>query len=442
MHVIRWATALLPLLTLAPSALAQDNNYWTLQYGNQARLLGGAVIGSASDLSAVYYNPGRLALAERFELVIAGNVVEFTATDLDAAGRERNSGKARFSLSPSLFAGELKFGFLGKGRLAYSFMARQYSELRLAAAFLEGGGGGGNFTADVVKLDHRLAEYWAGFSYATRVGDDIGVGVSMYVTPRSHRTSVDVQEAFLAAGMPAVGYRSVGYEYSHWGLLWKLGGSTRLGDWDVGLTVTTPRIKLYGKGDVYDARAGIDRSDPDVDLIDIHVVPDLAARYKSPWSIAAGASRTFGANSIHAGAEWFAPISEYTVLDAPPQAPQYGGVQPESADLVGGSGHVINFAVGFQRRENDKLRWYASMHSDYAAERPEGTNLSFTDWNLWHVGGGASFTIGTTDVTLGAIYATGSKAIAGQFENVVQSRLHRVTLILGFNLPFGSPQAI
>jgi hypothetical protein len=51
------AASCLALLFAGP-ATAQDSQWWTNQYGNRARLLGGAVIGSARDLSAVYYNPG------------------------------------------------------------------------------------------------------------------------------------------------------------------------------------------------------------------------------------------------------------------------------------------------------------------------------------------------------------------------------------------------
>ena len=41
--------------TLATPAAAQDNHYWTTQFGNRARLLGGAVVGSATDLSALIF---------------------------------------------------------------------------------------------------------------------------------------------------------------------------------------------------------------------------------------------------------------------------------------------------------------------------------------------------------------------------------------------------
>ncbi len=51
------------LLLTAASASAQDAQYWNIQYGPVAQLLGGQVVGSTRDLSATYYNPGGLGLA-------------------------------------------------------------------------------------------------------------------------------------------------------------------------------------------------------------------------------------------------------------------------------------------------------------------------------------------------------------------------------------------
>ena len=61
---------------LAAPAVAQDSQWWTNQYGNRARLLGGAVIGSSRDLSAVYYNPGGLAVVDEPDALLTGYVFE------------------------------------------------------------------------------------------------------------------------------------------------------------------------------------------------------------------------------------------------------------------------------------------------------------------------------------------------------------------------------
>ena len=94
----RWSIAAAALLAgLAGDAAGQDSHYWATQYGNQSRLLAGAVIGSVADVSAVFYNPGALALIESAELLLSGNVFEYTAVDYRGlvGGEERSSAALR-----------------------------------------------------------------------------------------------------------------------------------------------------------------------------------------------------------------------------------------------------------------------------------------------------------------------------------------------------------
>ena len=98
----------------------------------RARLLGGTVVGSATDLSTVYYNPGLLALVDDSELILAGTVYQVTNIKVeDALGSGRDLTWGQAGGVPSLFAGEFKFGFLGNTRLAYSFLSRHAFDIRV-----------------------------------------------------------------------------------------------------------------------------------------------------------------------------------------------------------------------------------------------------------------------------------------------------------------------
>ena len=139
-NTIRTVCAVLSMVWLCTSAAAaQDSHYWTSQFGNRARLLGGAVFGSADDLSSVYYNPGALALVDESELLIAGNVFEVTnikAKDI-LGSSDASHWDAR--LSPSLFAGEFGSKEKGDDRMAYSFLTRASGKLRVDARAAIGG---------------------------------------------------------------------------------------------------------------------------------------------------------------------------------------------------------------------------------------------------------------------------------------------------------------
>ena len=155
-------------LSLAAAATAQDSHYWTNQFGNRARLLGGAVIGSATDLSAVYYNPGAIALVDDPELLLSANVFQYSRlTVKDALAPGEDVGSSRFNLSPSLFAGEIKSEALGDNRVAYAFLTRRESEGRILdqSEVTDLFPDRIAFASADVSLDTRLSEYWFGGSW-------------------------------------------------------------------------------------------------------------------------------------------------------------------------------------------------------------------------------------------------------------------------------------
>ena len=81
------ASALLAVLAWPDGALAQDAHYWTYGYGPVGQLTEGVLVGGVEDLSAVYYNPGALALIDKPRFVIGLTSIELANIDVpDAAG--------------------------------------------------------------------------------------------------------------------------------------------------------------------------------------------------------------------------------------------------------------------------------------------------------------------------------------------------------------------
>ncbi|MCK5571664.1 MAG: hypothetical protein KAJ12_02840 [Bacteroidetes bacterium] len=72
-----FAIAILALAAIQ-NAIGQDSHYWSSQYGTQAQLLGGLVVGSSNDLSSTFYNPGALALTKDSALVLSTLSQQFT----------------------------------------------------------------------------------------------------------------------------------------------------------------------------------------------------------------------------------------------------------------------------------------------------------------------------------------------------------------------------
>ncbi len=423
---------------------AQDTHYWNVQYGNRARLLGGSSVGSASDLSAVYYNPGRLALVDRPELLLSGTVFELTTVRSKQTDGSRELSSSRFALSPSLFAGELRFGFLGRSRLAYSFLTRQQASFDIqgvltGSASTSFGFPPGGTISDSVRQEHRLSEYWGGLTWASTIGKRVGIGVSTFVASRNHRGFA--QRSFAATyddDQPGLVLQTSDYKYGHWRLVWKLGVGTRLEGWDLGATVTLPGVPIGGSGRLAVDDVRIGNTGVPASVVSIGQ-EDLGARFKSPLSLAAGGSRSFGDSRLHLTLEWFAPQDLYTVLAAQPATSSSGDVILDPS-IRQQAAAVVNGAIGFERRFGSEVTGYASLSSDRSsAVEGSASNLEFTRWNIVHAAAGATFASGNTDFTVGLIGAFGtSRATPQSTAADFDSRYRRITLILGFSFPFGS----
>jgi hypothetical protein len=156
----------------------QDAQYWTNQYGNRARLLAGAVIGSSDDLAAV-----------------AANIVQYTSYAVDIEGAEgSNIGSTKLGSAPSLFAGEINFKFLGNSRFAYSILTRYKADIRISEKRLiteETGPSlpGLDAAAADLLFEEDLTETWLGLTWSTPLGAHWGLGISPYLTIRGQRSN-------------------------------------------------------------------------------------------------------------------------------------------------------------------------------------------------------------------------------------------------------------
>src|SRR3990170_1967102 len=105
---IRLTTVLLAGLSAAPLAFAQDAHYWTYGYGPIGQLTEGTLVGGVSDMSAVFYNPGALALLDKPRFVVGLTSVELANIDAPGvAGDGLNVDQLVFDIVPSMLAGHV-----------------------------------------------------------------------------------------------------------------------------------------------------------------------------------------------------------------------------------------------------------------------------------------------------------------------------------------------
>jgi long-subunit fatty acid transport protein len=108
---------------------------------------------------------------------------------------------------------------------------------------------------------------------------------------------------------------------------------------------------------------------------------------------------------------------------------------------------VFNVAVGVEHEFSEKLTAYGSFRTDLSGIDPDsGTIVPVGDWDIYHIAGGTTMTVGRSEFTLGAIVGKGSSTTSGIFEPIgedspqmkdpVKLEYFRIAFILGFNFAF------
>jgi opacity protein-like surface antigen len=410
----------LVIIILQVSLTAQENNYWNIQYGTRSTLLGGAVIGSVSDLSATFYNPGAIALFPDVKFILSAQVYQmdnFTIKDGAAEGKDLDY--SSIVPSPNFVAFDLGFDFLGDDRLAFSILTRQNSNLEFSARVIDSlevieSSPGKESFAGGINTEKKFNDVWGGITYSTKLSEIIGLGITGYVSYRSHKaTSLTILQALQSNGEIASYSNINNYRFNNCRTLLKAGVGLNLNPLTIGLTVTSPSLNIFGSGSVgtHLFISGIDSN-----RFDSNYQEDIESKFNSSWAAGLGLAYNFGKVKLHLSAEWYDAIGKYDVLDTEPYVSQSSGGLLTN-DLTHEAKSVINFGLGLDYFASDSLIFSLSVTSDFSAYvENTTTNLAaYSAWDLIHIAGGSTFHIWKSEVTVGAVYSFGSQT----FENKI-----------------------
>ena len=383
----------------------QDSQYWTRQYGPVAELLGGVVVGSSRDLSATYYNPGALALQKDPALVASVNSFEYTTITAKSVPPILAFSDSIIRPSPSFFAFALPRSWTGSHTIAFSGLTRQDFDVRIDNWQVFPSHQAGSESL----FDQSLNENWFGVSWAHKAGERFGLGLTTYAAYRGQRVRKEISgEAALSASQGAAGLLVEDFDLSNYRLLWKAGISTQRRSWDLGLTVTTSSVRLFGTGSASYIRSAVGADLGGGPAVAVQHEDDLESHYQSPWSVAGGGAYRKGRNTFNATVEWFGKVPGYDVLDTSPFASD-----PAAAGLVKRlhqqAKSVVDFGLGYQCRVSERFSYYAAFTTDFTfADKNDSATNSLSTWDIYHVAGGTSFVVGNVKLTAGAAYSFGS----------------------------------
>ena len=436
------------IVAAAPElGVAQDAHHWRIQYGPRAGLLGGALVGSADDISASFYNPGGLALAKDLPFALSTQVFEASTLTLeDGAGRGLDLDTSQSGVLPSLIGGRISAGFLGKTVVTYSILTRVR--------------GGGETILPVVldeedlvsepdvdgllaffRFDSLFAEHWGGLSFARPLGKRFGLGASVYLTYRTHkRLSETISQGVLGQELAVSGVDVSGFDLTSLRTVFKLGAMAKFDKLSLGATVTPPSLRLAGSGQGSLLLTSLGR-DSTQNVVAASVQDGLRADFRSPLSVGFGGALNLGKIGLHASGEWFDDLPRYAVMTAEPFVPQTGG-EALTREVAHALKSVVNFAVGLEAHLGESTRGYVSFHQDRSAANLDADpDIGLSTYNIKLATVGADFRVGEADerksVTLGVTFAWGNQP-ASRLTDLVgegdpQLRYQAVRFLFGFS---------
>lgn len=431
---------------------AQDDRYWRQTYGTEATLLNGAVIGRATDVGTVFYNPAGLADKADASILITGHVYEYDkigAVGVDPIdGEKEDVAQSALRPAPSFFGGSIPWKNLGRHRLGYSVLTRQQGDFRNTFRT------GGQLNGELAQLEYvgnnLMNEVWVAPSWAWKATDRLSIGASMFVAVRGQylRSQITGQTLDDAGNVGTLSSIRE-FEYDSWRLVPKLGVTLDLDAVTLGATVTVPSLRLWGSGSaLYNSTSsGIDFSGDDVPdpAFASNLQEEVRSNFKSGLAVGLGAGWDVArSTTLFISAEHYARVGPYEVLSTESFEGQLDG-ETLTNPLVHSSRPVTNVALGVRHRFSPGLAGYLSLASDLsAADTSFSISLSKTLWDLYHLTGGVQFRISRVDLVVGAGYTFGGEEVQvsgppqapGLFADPIEFQQRGIRFIFGFQYRF------
>jgi hypothetical protein len=272
-----------------------------------------------------------------------------------------------------------------------------------------------NFTYVIsdFRLYERLSENWFGLSWSYKLAQKVGIGVSQYITSRSHRAHIRSSTETIGQNDEIYLLQSnKEYDYNVYKLLWKVGIVFDFQGLTFGVTTTSPSAMFYGNGSsglnyTYIGQDSDGDGNQDTWAAG-NYQKDVEANFNTPLSIGIGTTFKIEDVHIYLSAEWFSPVSKFDVIK-----PVYFESQIGGNILQNGVTHetaaVLNMGIGAHYSINEDVSLNASFMTDYSARVPDSdTNLSIASWDIYQILFGTTFSIKESQITLGVGYAFGS----------------------------------
>ncbi len=212
------------------------------------------------------------------------------------------------------------------------------------------------------------------------------------------------------------------FSYFHLRYAAKIGLAYQNNNVGIGLTFTTPGIKIFGSGTVSADLTASNLSlnnQPRRDFLADDRQTGLPSTFRSPLSVSTGMNIGLRRSLLAFTAQYFGAESIYDILRANPAAfvrPAAVYTALGAQDFLRvktGAQSVVNIALAYEYYVNDELTCQLSVRNDMSyydkdLVKTVGIKPDFTTWDIYHVTLGATIRRGRSSISVGLLFSTGS----------------------------------
>ncbi|MEX1132535.1 MAG: hypothetical protein WEC15_04855 [Flavobacteriales bacterium] len=449
-------------------AHAQDNQYWTQQYGARATLMGGAASASTEDQAAFFYNPAAARRVLGTGVTASANFFygqRIRMTDQNDLGV--GTLDSQTDVAPRLLVGAVNAGPDDRWRISFGYVSNVYGRMEVAqsasyARDLDRDRPGTEFTTTLLNVLATSREDLIGLGASRTVGEKGSIGASLFGSSYS-QSFVQLLDMGVY-GDPALNDTvpvlasysgSERVDLYNFGFLAKLGYFHKGERTQWGLTLALPRLstQFLSGGDLNRTVSTFRVDGPLVKSVQSGT--QLPTAIHSPWMLDLGVETRIGSSVWAFRVAYASAVQDYDRMRLDDGTDLVGGALPPSMGSTrrvrSASIPIVNGAIGAQFHLSPIADLLVGVRTDLNHLDRSGfdssTDLSatFSYWDLYHVSCGVALHSTRIKLTTGLVYAFGSSGNAldefyraGALENGLrdvrfQTRYDQLGLTLGFS---------
>lgn len=381
------------LFLAAQNGLAQDSHYWSGHYNAGGLLSPGAAIAYTRDSGVLYINPALLAYNTKNTTTISGSLYRINSYKFkNGAGKDLPVSSLNVDFSPLMVSGVINLRGKKNLNIAYgliynpviNFDGTQQLDGKYNTLDDSYSPGKEQFIGQF-SLSNSLNTITGILSTGMKINEKWSWGVSIqgqYLT-QTYREEVNARALWNRQDLPNIlplTSSRTNYQTSRFniGLQGVMGLSYNTGSHHLGLTFTSPMLKLMGRGrflgDATISNLNINGDTTlNVSLLASSRQVNLKQKWKVPFSIGVGYSKDMEWGQIYVATEYFNSVKQYNIIlpDGSDFFRTTSGslnFNTESLAFQDERKSVLNFGGGIVYHLNSGISVIGALRTDYSAQ--------------------------------------------------------------------------